>query len=334
MKLSRILKSLWPWRWWNCLQALAGGARLHPSACLLGSTARIRLGRGTSIGSRSRLDAGSAGQIVLDERVWASSDVEIETNSEVHIGEGTTIQRRCTINGSTRIGANCIFAPNVFVSSGTHPFRVKPHIPIREQERTLAASNKGTSALDRPVWIQDDCWLGANVVVCPGVTIGKGSVVGANAVVTRDVAPYSVVAGSPAKSIGRRLEWLPRSSICAEREEDFPYILSGHLRPSNESLPARFEVTHDIPFLAVLSAKQNFNSVLYNLIAPESVEAEIDGHIFEIQAGINSFEVTRTALRSDANPLYCTIKLREKSKSSVLWIVGVETLGVLSGEID
>lgn len=334
MKLSRILQSLWPWRWWNCLRALAGGARVHPSVCLLGNRARIRLGRGSSVGFRSRLDAGSAGQIVLGERVWASSDVEIETNSDVHIGDGTTIQRRCTINGSTRIGAGCLFAPNVFVSSGTHPFRVIPHIPIREQEKMLAASNEGTETLDRPVWIQDDCWLGANVVVCPGVTIGKGSVVGANSVVTRDVAPYSVVAGAPAKSIGRRLEWLPRSSICAACEEDFPYILSGHHLPSSESLPARFEMTDDIPFLAVLSVKQSSNSVLYNLIAPEAVEAEIDGHILQIQAGIGCFEVTKNQLRSTDNYIYCTIKLKKKSKPIVLWIVGLEIIGVLREKLN
>ena len=47
MKLSRIHKSHWPWRRWNCLHALAGSARVHPSVCLLGRTARIRLGRGS-----------------------------------------------------------------------------------------------------------------------------------------------------------------------------------------------------------------------------------------------------------------------------------------------
>lgn len=112
MKLGRLLKSLWPWRWWNSLNALVGGARVHPSVCFLGSKSRIRLGRGTTIGLRSRLDVSSEGQIVFDERVWMSSDVEIETNSEVYVGESTTIQRRCTINGTARIGANCIFAPN------------------------------------------------------------------------------------------------------------------------------------------------------------------------------------------------------------------------------
>jgi acetyltransferase-like isoleucine patch superfamily enzyme len=128
--------------------------------------------------------------------------VEIETEAQVEIGAGTTIQRRCTINGRTKIGQGCIFAPNVFVSSGTHAFREWPNLPIREQERILAAEGR---SLDRAVWIQDDCWLGTNVVVSPGVTIGKGSVIGANAVVTQDVPPYSVVAGVPGRVIAKRL---------------------------------------------------------------------------------------------------------------------------------
>ena len=327
MKLSRLLKSLWPWRWWTCLHALAGGVRVHPSVCLFGSTAHIRLARGTSIGARSRLDAGRDGQIALGEGVWASSDVEIETNSEVQIGEGTTIQRRCTINGSTRIGAGCIFAPNVFVSSGTHHFRETPHLPIREQERKLAASNAGFAALDRPVWIQDDCWLGTNVVVCPGVTIGKGSIVGANAVVTRDVSPYSVVAGAPAQTIGRRLEWIPKASVWAAREEDFPYVLSGHFCRSNELLPARFEATRDVPFWAVLSGEPNCCGVLYHLIASASVAVEIEGQIFEVQAGASSLKVAKPLSKSTKDYFHSKIKLQEKVVATVLWVVGVEVLG-------
>lgn len=285
MKLSRLLKSLWPWRWWNCLHALAGGARIHPSVCLLGSTARIRLGRGTSIGFRSRLDAGKAGQIVLDERVWVSSDVEIETNSEVHIGEGTTIQRRCTINGSTRIGAGCIFAPNVFVSSGTHPFRIVPHLPIRVQEKTLMASTEGVEALDRPVWIQDDCWLGANVVVCPGVTIGKGSVIGANSVVNRDVFPYSVVAGAPAKNIGQRLAWNPGKSISAGREEDYPYILSGRLVNAAAEEPAYIEANMETPLCIALYANRTDIELVLDWQAPVPVQFQIGGSTFSLPAG-------------------------------------------------
>ena len=320
MKLSRLLKSLWPWRWWNCLHALAGGARIHPSVCLLGSTARIRLGRGTSIGFRSRLDAGKEGQIVLDERVWVSSDVEIETNSEVHIGEGTTIQRRCTINGSTRIGAGCIFAPNVFVSSGTHPFRIVPHLPIRVQEKTLMASTEGVEALDRPVWIQDDCWLGANVVVCPGVTIGKGSVVGANAVVTRDVAPYSVVAGAPAKSIGRRLEWLPRSSICANDETDQPYVLSGKFRKDAKGAPTYLEVSFDTPAYFALSASRAAVEMVLHWDAPSPVQFEVGGQSYSVSSGCGQLVLPIDIIKKIDDVFYCAIKISDLRPHTVLRI--------------
>ena len=53
----------------------------------------------------------------------------------------------------------------------------------------------------RPIRVEEDAWLGAGVIVLPGVTIGRGAVVGAGAVVTRDVAPYTVVAGVPARLI-------------------------------------------------------------------------------------------------------------------------------------
>lgn len=200
--MSRILRSLPPVRWWRTLSGLAHGQRIHPSALLLGGRDRIALGHGCAVGARTRLFPTGTGTITLGPRVWLSSDVEIETEAQVEIGMGTTIQRRCTINGSTKIGQGCIFAPNVFVSSGTHPFREWPQLPIREQERLLAAEGR---SLDRAVWIQDDCWLGTNVVVTPGVTIGKGSVIGANAVVTHDIPPYSVVAGVPGRIVAKRL---------------------------------------------------------------------------------------------------------------------------------
>lgn len=55
-----------------------------------------------------------------------------------------------------------------------------------------------------PVTIEDDVWIGVNVTILPGVTVGKGSVLGAGAVVTKDVKPFTVVAGVPAKVMGRR----------------------------------------------------------------------------------------------------------------------------------
>ncbi|MFC7090472.1 acyltransferase [Halomonas salifodinae] len=146
----------------------------------------------------------SSGEVYLSNSVWLASDVEMETFSRINIGEGTTIQRRSTINGTVEIGRSCIIAPNVFISSGTHPFRVYPEKTIREQERIIIEKEGDLSSLDRPVVIGDDCWLGVNVVICPGVSIGKGVVVGANSVVVNDIPDNTVVAGVPAKSVGSR----------------------------------------------------------------------------------------------------------------------------------
>jgi acetyltransferase-like isoleucine patch superfamily enzyme len=60
------------------------------------------------------------------------------------------------------------------------------------------------AVLARPVAIHDHAWIGARAIVCPGVTVGEGAVVGAGAVVTRDVPPWTIVAGNPARRIGER----------------------------------------------------------------------------------------------------------------------------------
>lgn len=209
--------------WRTTLRAALRGARIHPSATIAGPRSRFDFASGAIVSRGCVLRADGSGTVALGEGAWLARDCEIETDTRVEIGPRTTVQRRCTINGTTRIGADCIFAPDVFVSSGTHPFREIAHLTIREQERRLA---KDGVSLDRPVWIQDDCWIGTHVVVAPGVTIGKGSVIGANSVVTRDVPPYSVAAGTPARVIGQRLAWSPPQRVDLAAEADRPYVLS------------------------------------------------------------------------------------------------------------
>lgn len=143
-------------------------------------------------------------KVTLSDGVWLSTDVEIETDGHVSIETGTTIQRRATVNGNVVIGRECILAPNVFISSGTHPFRAHPNLSIREQERRIAAGTLKFEGLDRPIVIGNDCWFGANVVVCPGVTVGDGCVVGANSVVTKSLDARGIYAGAPARKIGER----------------------------------------------------------------------------------------------------------------------------------
>jgi acetyltransferase-like isoleucine patch superfamily enzyme len=60
------------------------------------------------------------------------------------------------------------------------------------------------NTISKEVVIEDDVWLGYNVIVLPGVTIGKGSVIGAGSVVSKDIPPYSIAIGNPARVIKKR----------------------------------------------------------------------------------------------------------------------------------
>lgn len=198
------LRRTFLWRWWNFLCFIARGVRIHPTTVIDGRSEQITLNRGAKIGARVNIRLSASGELVLSNDVWLSHDVEIESSEKITIGAGTTVQRRATINGSVSIGSGCIIAPNVFISSGTHPFRVYPEKTIREQERLIIEERGDLSSLDRPISIGDDCWLGVNVVICPGVNIGRGSVVGANSVVLKDIPENTVCAGVPANIVGSR----------------------------------------------------------------------------------------------------------------------------------
>lgn len=322
----RHLRSLFPWRWWMCFRFIAMGVRIHPSALLNGDRSNFKLGKGTKIGASCRFEVKRAGMIGCGERVWMSSDVEMETNTSIYVSEGTTIQRRCTINGSVRIGAGCIFAPNVFISSGTHPFKDIPHLPIRVQEQKIISLRGGLTHLDRPIWIQDDCWLGINAVVCPGVTIGKGSVIGANAVVTQDVAPYSIMAGVPAKVIGRRLDWLPPRHLSADCEEDAPYILSGLRRAAYNGVPAGIQVTNDVPFCAVLPAEHSNTMMRYQFYTTHDVEVMVSGDVLNISAGEEVLDICIERKLDKLESIFCEIKIITNNYGGTLLVCRLDVL--------
>lgn len=91
------------------------------------------------------------------------------------------------------IGNNVRMGKKVFITDNAHGASERSLLDIRPNLRPLYS--KG------PVIIEDNVWIGEMVCIMPGVTIGHGSIIGANAVVTKDVPPYCVVGGNPAKII-------------------------------------------------------------------------------------------------------------------------------------
>lgn len=107
----------------------------------------------------------------------------------VHIGHHTRIGIGNVIIGPVNIGNNVILAQNIVMSGLNHTY-TDISKPIDWQPTTTAT-----------ITVEDDCWIAANAVITAGVTIGKHSVVAGGAVVTKNVPPFSVVAGNPAKVI-------------------------------------------------------------------------------------------------------------------------------------
>lgn len=110
----------------------------------------------------------------------------------VRIGRNARIGRNCTIDARSplKIGDNVALSPEVMILAGTHDIN----------DPGFADSEVGPWA----VTIEDHVWIGARAMILPGVTVGRGAVIAAGSVVTKDVPPLTIVAGVPAKPIGMR----------------------------------------------------------------------------------------------------------------------------------
>jgi len=163
---------LWGWR----LNSLG-------SHSVLGRSLMVNNPRAVAIGSRVT---------IMDQFTLADLQPGRGRGPKIAIGDGTTILRtfQCNVAQCVRIGRDVLIASNVLITDSDHV--VEPGgVPVTRNNKLVT----------QPVRIEDNCWLGQNVVVLKGVTVGHDSVVGASAVVSRDVPPYSVVVGNPARMI-------------------------------------------------------------------------------------------------------------------------------------
>lgn len=113
----------------------------------------------------------------------------VDYGENIHVGAGTFVNCNLTALdvATITIGEDCQIGPNVQLLTPTHPIDPRPR-----RDKLEAAE---------PITIEDNVWLGGGVIVCPGVTIGENSVIGAGSVVTRNIPANVVAVGSPASVI-------------------------------------------------------------------------------------------------------------------------------------
>lgn len=146
------------------------------------------------------------------------------------VGAFTYINGGSEVNEAD-IGRFCSIARDVIVGPGAHPVDFLTTHPVASDPSGLSANMHGDEAYDaialtaltgarvfpgRTV-IGDDVWIGARAIVLPGVTVGTGAVIGAGAVVTKDVAPYAIVAGVPARLLRYRFDDAMIARLLASR---------------------------------------------------------------------------------------------------------------------
>lgn len=132
-----------------------------------------------------------------------SSDIKGLYN--LSVGDGTSIPKGSTIyctEAPCVIGKKVLFGPHPTIITGDHRIDLvdKYIADVTVEDKIVGGENP----FDQPVVIEDDVWCGANVTILKGVTIGRGSVVAAGAVVTKSFPPYSIIGGVPAKLLRMR----------------------------------------------------------------------------------------------------------------------------------
>jgi len=134
------------------------------------------------------------GKLIL-ERCGKNVNIEkgARFSKQTELGDNSGIGINADLDGKVIIGNDVMMGPNVTILVRNHNFS-RTDIPMNQQGMSES----------RPVTISDDVWIGANVIILPGVKIAKGAIIGAGAVVTKNVPEYAIAAGNPARVVKYR----------------------------------------------------------------------------------------------------------------------------------
>jgi len=170
--------------------AIIGARDIHNKVRFRGAI----IDRGCCINPQSMIEANCH---VLENSLVLNSSIQ----SFSYIGKNSIVH-------NVKIGSYCSIANDVFIGVGTHPMEYFATSPLFYRVNNVF----GYSLIERDykfeeyqeIIIGNDVWIGARVIILDGVTVGDGAIIAANAVVTKDVPPYAIVGGVPAKIIRYR----------------------------------------------------------------------------------------------------------------------------------
>jgi len=166
------------------------GVELSGTSCIeIGDKAHIFRGvRISAQGQNNRVYIGAGASLEPGVNIGALDNTWIEIGEGTYIGPYTCFAGP----GHIKVGKDCLVAAHTGIAANNHNFT-----DLEQAIRHQGVTREG-------VVIEDDCWLGYKVSVLDGVTIGQGSVIGAGAVVTKDIPPYSIATGVPARVVASR----------------------------------------------------------------------------------------------------------------------------------
>lgn len=176
------------------------------ASVLLRRPTRARIYRGAVLRNRRHIDLSAdariergavvdarRGRVSIGEMARVASYAWVEAlDGNIEIGQRSLVNVFSAVTGETFLGDDVLIAQSCVINAGRHVIAGRD-VPINLQGYD-----------PQPVRIESGAWIGANAVVAAGVTIGEGAIVGAGAFVNRDVEPYTIVGGVPARFIRRR----------------------------------------------------------------------------------------------------------------------------------
>lgn len=160
-------------------------------------------------GGRISIEAKINQDIKIEHPIYICPRVEVHNNSE--IGKYTFINHDTVIYKNTKIGRYCSIGRNCEIGLSSHPVEFLSTHLFQTKDNSLFFNSFGYEELNKVGWeehksvnIGNDVWIGSKVCIMNGINIGNGAIIGAGTVVTKDIEPYTIIVGVPAKPIKKR----------------------------------------------------------------------------------------------------------------------------------